>query len=117
MDSLLSHIAIRQTGDTPFQTLFDISPDCMFHVRVEDDGRFVYDAANQTALSAAGLTLDQLLGQTPEDLLGPEKGRMMMEALRIVCATGIRYRYEPTWDLPSGRVTYDAVYIPERNIA
>jgi signal transduction histidine kinase len=106
-----------ETADgTPFQTLFDISPDCMFHVRVDDDGRFIYDAANQTALSSAGLTLDQLVGQTPEVLLGPEKGGMMIRALQIVCETGRPYRYEPTWDLPSGRVTYDAIYIPEKNI-
>jgi PAS domain S-box-containing protein len=118
MDRLLDLVALEHTGDTLFQTCFDISPDCMFHVRVEGDGRFVYDAANRTALSSLGLTLDQLLGQTPEDMLGPDKGRMVTQALRLVCATGRPYRYEPTWQQsPSGPVTYDAVYIPERNVA
>lgn len=116
MDSLLDFVAVQTADGTPFQTLFDISPDCMFHVRVDDDGRFIYDAANQTALSSAGLTLDQLIGQMPEVLLGPEKGGMMTKALQIVCETGRPYRYEPTWDLPLGRVTYDAIYIPEKNI-
>ena len=116
MDSLLNFVAVQNADGTPFQTLFDISPDCMFHVRVDDDGRFIYDAANQTALSSVGLTLDQLIGQMPEALLGPEKGSIMTRALQIVYDTGRPYRYEPTWDLASGRVTYDAIYIPEKNI-
>lgn len=116
MDSLLNLVAVQNPGGTPFQTLFDISPDCMFHIRVDDDGLFVYDAANQTALNSVGLTADQLIGQMPEVLLGPDKGGSMTRALKIVCETGRPYRYEPTWDLPSGRVTYDAIYIPEKNI-
>lgn len=115
MDSLSNLDAIERSGDTLFHTYFDISPDCMFHIRVEADGRLVYDAANRTALTSVGLTLDQLLGKTPAETLGPDKGRSMAEALRIVCETGKSYRYEPTWELLSGPVTYDAVYIPEKN--
>ncbi len=107
---------VRQhDSEARFRTYFDNAPDCMFHVRVEPDGRFVYETANPTALASSGLTLEQLRDRTPEEMLGPEKGGMMTEGLRQVCATGRPFRYEPTWDLPGGSVTYDAVYMPLRN--
>lgn len=116
MDSLVDLVSIDHTGDIPFRTYFDISPDCMLYMRVEGDGRFVYDAANQRALNSVGLTLDQLIGRTPEDLLGPNNSGLMTEALRIVLNTGKAHRCEPTWEYPTGPVTYDAVYIPEKNM-
>lgn len=95
------------------QGYFEISLDCMFHLRVEPEGRFVYDAINPVALASTGLTLDAMLGRTPEEMLGPEKGGMMTEGLRQVCATGTPYHYTPTWELPTGSVTFDAIYIPQ----
>ena len=36
-------------------------------------------------------------------MLGPDKGGMMTDGLRQVCATGQPFRYEPTWELPAAR--------------
>jgi signal transduction histidine kinase len=56
-------------------------------------------------------------GRTPEDVLGPEKGRMMTDGLRKVHATGRPFHYEPTWEMPAGPVTFDAHYLPLSNAA
>jgi PAS domain S-box-containing protein len=122
MDSLLdarialsdaAAVAALLNGEVDFRAYFDISPDCMFQLRVEQDGRFVYAAVNKTAARASGLSSEMLIGRTPEEVLGPDKGQMMTEGLRTACATGKPFRYEPTWTLPDGEVTYDAVYIPQ----
>ena len=89
----------------------------MIHMRVESDGRFVYETANPTALASGGATLDQIRGRTPEEMLGPEKGGQMIHGLRQVYETGTPFRYEPTWEYSGKSVTYDAVYMPLRDQA
>ncbi len=108
-------VAGLQLSELRFQTYFESAPDCMFHVRLEPDGRFVYETVNPVGLAAAGVTLEMLRGRTPEEILGPEKGRTMTEGLRRVCETGQTFRYEPTWTMASGPVTYDAAYLPLRD--
>ena len=105
----------QHDSEARFRTYFDSTPDCMFHVHVEADSRFVYEAVNPAGLATTGLTLDGVRGRTPEEMLGPEKGCQMTNGLRQVCATGQPFRYEPTWELPRGPVTYDAVYMPLRD--
>jgi PAS domain S-box-containing protein len=111
--------AVKSLHDSEarFRTYFDNTPDCMFHVRVEPDGRFVYEAVNAAGLASIGLTLDMVRGRTPEDVLGPEKGRTMTDGLRRVHATGLPFHYEPTWEMPAGPVTFDADYLPLNNAA
>ncbi len=114
-DSRNQAVAGMRLSELRFQTYFDSAPDCMFHVRLEPDGRFVYEAVNPVGLAAAGVTLEMVRGRTAEEILGPDKGRTMTEALRLVCETGQPHRYEPTWTMASGPVTYDAVYLPLRD--
>ncbi|MFO1024148.1 MAG: response regulator [Acetobacteraceae bacterium] len=109
--------ASRHESEARFRTYFETASDCMFHLRVEPDGRFVYVTANPVALASSGVTLEQLRGHTPEEMLGPEKGPMMTQGLRQVVSTGQPYRFEPTWDMAGGKVTYDAVYLPLRSEA
>ena len=45
-------VAGQRDSEARFQTYFDNAPDCMFHVRVEPDGRFVYETANPAGLAA-----------------------------------------------------------------
>ncbi len=108
-------VAGKFASEERFRTYFDTAPDSMFHMRVEPDGRFVYETLNPAGLAAAGLTLDQIRGQTPEEMLGAVKGLQMTDALRQVYTTGQPCRYEPTGDMLEGAVTYDATYLPLRN--
>jgi PAS domain S-box-containing protein len=108
-------VAGMQISELRFQAYFESAPDCMFHVRREPDGRFVYEAVNPVGLAAAGATLEMLRGRTPEEILGPDKGGAMTAGLRRVYETGQPHRYEPTWTMASGPVTYDAVYLPLRD--
>lgn len=100
-----------------FRTFFDSSSDCKFRLRVREDGRFTYADVNAAGLAATGLTLEQMIGREPLELLGQEKGMEMTEGLREVLRTGRPFRYEPTWELETGTIVYDAVYMPLRDDA
>lgn len=95
-----------------FHTHFDSSPDCMFQVVFSEDNRLVYEAINPAGLKHAALTTAEIIGKTPEEALGPEVGGAIMQGLRTVCATRQPYHYQPSFDMATGPVIYDAVYIP-----
>lgn len=102
-------------SESRFRAYFDASSDCKFHLNVEEDGRFTYVDVNAAGLTAMGLTLDQVIGQEPLKLMGPEKGAEMTEGLHKVLRTGGPFRYEPKWEMETGTIIYDAVYMPLRD--
>jgi len=109
-----AHIDL-QASEARFQTYFEASPECLFHLRVDPDGQFRYEAVNPAGLTHAGTSLELLRGRTPVEVLGPQAGEQMTAALQEVLNTGQPYHYEPTFDLPSGPVVFDAVYMPLRD--
>jgi PAS domain S-box-containing protein len=110
-------LANQRATEARFRTYFDSSPDCLFHFRRTPDNRFVYEAINPVGLAHAGQTLEQVLGHTPEEVLGAETGATVTEGFRRVCETGVEYRYEPTLPMADGLVVFEAVYSPLRNDA
>jgi PAS domain S-box-containing protein len=111
-----AELALRAT-EACFHTYFDNSLDCLFYVRPEPDGRLVYEAINAAGLAHAGVTAEQARGRTPEEVLGPLVGGAVAAGLRQAFETGKPFRCEPSFDLGSGAVTYDGVYLPLRNEA
>jgi PAS domain S-box-containing protein len=102
-------------SEARFHTYFDNSADCLFHVRPDAEGRLVYEAINPAGLAHAGMTGEQALGRTPDDVLGPVVGGAIAAGLRQAFETGQPYRYEPTFDMGTGSITYDAIYLPLRD--
>jgi signal transduction histidine kinase/PAS domain-containing protein len=95
-----------------FHAHFDNSPDCMFQIGIAEGGRLVYEAINPSGLEHGGQKLENMLGKTPEEMLGPEVGGAIMHGLRTVCETRQPYYYQPSFDMATGPVIYDAVYTP-----
>lgn len=85
----------------------------MYYLRLESDGRFVYDAVNSATLSAIDMRQEDILGRTPEDALGHEYGSIMTAGLRSACSTGQPYEYQPTMRRPHGERIFDVVYTPQ----
>lgn len=106
-------------SETLFKAYFENSADCLFHVRVEPNGRFVYEAINPAGLAHTGTPLDLVLGRTPEEVLGPQLGGRVSAALRRAVETGESQRCGPgsTIDTEPDRSTCDAIYLPLRNAA
>ncbi|HEY1411113.1 MAG TPA: PAS domain-containing protein, partial [Rhodopila sp.] len=106
-----------QASEARFQTYFEASPECLFHLRADPDGQFRYETVNPAGLAYAGTSLERLRGRTPVEVLGPQAGDQVTAALQEVLRTGQPYRYEPTFELPAGPVIFDAVYMPLRDRA
>jgi PAS domain S-box-containing protein len=105
-------VAELSRSDARFRTYFDHAPDCQFHVAVAPDGQFRYEAINPIGLTFVGLTMEEVRGRTPLEILGPDKGGMMTEGLRRVCETRQPLRYEASWHQAGQPVIFDAIYIP-----
>ena len=105
----------RQASEVRFRTYFDASPDLMFYVKVEPEGRFIYEAVNPAGMAMFAMTPEQFIGRTPEQAHGPERGAEIMDGLRTVLRTGDSHRFSRTWETPRGRRSYDVVYLPMRD--
>ena len=87
----------------------------MFYVKVEPEGRFIYEAVNPAGMAMFAMTPEQFIGRTPEQAHGPERGAEIMDGLRTVLRTGDSHRFSRTWETPRGRRSYDVVYLPMRD--
>ena len=103
---------VEQRITNVFHAHFDASPHCMFQIGITDDGRLVYDAINPAGLKHGGLTLESCLGKAPDEVLGPDVGGAIMNGLRSVYKTKQPYHYQPSFDMATGPIIYDAVYTP-----
>jgi len=104
-------------SEARFRTYFDNSTDCLFYVRPNAKGWLVFEAINPAGLLHAGVTAEQAFGKTPEEVLGPVVGSLVGAGLREAFESGKPHRYQPTYDMGSGPVTYDRIYLPLRNKA
>lgn len=92
------------------QALLDLLPDVVYFQDAE--GR--YRVANETAAANVGLSLDELIGQTPEDVFSDRDTIEMMDRNRErMLASGEPRTVEDEITLPSGETrTYEARSIP-----
>jgi len=56
----------------PAQLIYEATHDAMWVMRVEPDERFVITSINPAYTALTGLHAEQMLGKTPQELLGPE---------------------------------------------
>src|SRR5579859_328634 len=106
--------ALRQS-ESRFRAYFDHSVECLFHVEVTPDGRFVYDAINPMGLAQTGMTHELVQGRTPAEVWGPDAGGIIAEGLRHAYETGDPYRYERTFMVGARAVVYDILNLPLHN--
>jgi PAS domain S-box-containing protein len=75
------------------QAFFDNSPDWLTLQRVTPDGHIVYADLNPTCEVAYGMTRDQVVGRTVEEVLGREAAQVPLRSLRDCLKTGEPQRY------------------------
>jgi len=106
------HNCLSHQSKNTFQTYFEQSNDCLVYLTETPDGRLIYSAINQSGLDHAKLTLEEVLGRTPTDILGAEVGAVIEDAMRMVIRTRKPHLYKPTFEMGGTTVMYDAAYIP-----
>jgi PAS domain S-box-containing protein len=73
--------------------IFDNSPDWLTLFRATSDGRFVYEDMNRATEIAYGLSREQVIGRTPEEVLGVEQAQLPLRLMRACIETGQSQRY------------------------
>ncbi len=75
------------------ETFFQHSPEC-HAILVEDGDGFTYQEVNPATLRLYGMTRDQVIGRTIEEVLGPASGAVINGHLKACLRTGGAYHYE-----------------------
>jgi PAS domain S-box-containing protein len=97
------------------RAIFDHATEQVFLVRVEPDGRFVYEAWNAACERAGGPSREQAVGHTPEECLPRRAAEEVVRRYRRCIAEGKPIVMEETmWYEPNGRV-WEASLVPIRD--
>jgi two-component system, NarL family, sensor kinase len=91
------------------------SLDGLFTVRVEPEGRFVFESLNPALEFRAGLHNARFAGRTPEEVLSPPVAEMVLTRLRQCIALGRPISYAAVLDFPSGPKQWETSLAPLRD--
>ncbi|HWB52359.1 MAG TPA: ATP-binding protein [Stellaceae bacterium] len=93
------------------QAIFDNSPDWLTLFHATKDGRFVYADLNRATEKAYGLSYDQIVGRTVEDILGVEQAQLPLRMMRACIATGENQRYTARRTLAAVTRSIDVMFV------
>ena len=104
---------VRQLGASraQMQAIFDNSPDWLTLFHATADGRFVYADLNQATERAYGLTYDQIVGHTVEEILGTEQSQLPLQKMRACIATGENQRYTAARTMAGDTYSIDVMFV------
>jgi PAS domain S-box-containing protein len=93
------------------QAFFVNSPDWLTLQRCTPDGHIVYADINPTSEIAYGLSRDDVVGRTVEEVLGVEQARVPMAHLRECLRTGQPQHYVARRSLADRTTTIDVMFV------
>jgi histidinol-phosphatase (PHP family) len=97
---------------TEYETVFNGTHDCIFLIRVTDDGKFRFIRNNLAHENATGLTTEMLHQKTPEELLGEQAGSVVSANYQRCLDTKGTIIYEETLNLPAGEKIWETLLTP-----
>ena len=104
-----------QLAEARYRSLWFDTPESLFIVTVNEDGRFVFEGLNPAHERATGLTFEAVAGKEPEACLPPAAAAAVLERYRHCVATGRPEIYDEVLDLPSGRRYWQTSLSPVRD--
>jgi two-component system, NarL family, sensor kinase len=104
-----------RVAEARYRSLWFDTPESLFVVTVNEDGRFVFEGLNPAHERATGLTFEAVAGKEPEACLSPEAATAVLERYRHCVATGRPEIYDEVLDLPSGRRHWQTSLSPVRD--
>ena len=94
-----------------YETVFEGTQEGLFLIAV-DDGTFTYTRTNRAHQQATGITLENIQGKTPYDLLGPELADQVCQNYQKCVDQKESITYREKLSLPSGDKTYSTTLTP-----
>ena len=95
-----------------YETVFNGTQDCIFLIRVTDDGKFRFIRNNLAHENATGLTTEMLHDKTPEELLGEEAGSVVSAHYQRCLDNFGPIIYEETLNFPTGEKIWETLLTP-----
>lgn len=92
----------RRTGEIKFHSYFDHVADGILMLRMEADGRFVYEEVNPAAEVILGLASTAVIGREPREVWPVERAAFIEARMRQCVAEGIPITTARAVDLPDG---------------
>lgn len=85
-----------------YEKVFNGTQDAMFLIRVLEDGSFRYVRSNLSHQIKTRISLEQIVNQSPQSLLGEDVGNVVAENYRRCVNGRTSMTYEEKLDLPGG---------------
>jgi PAS domain S-box-containing protein len=107
--------AALRDAEERYHGLFLNSPDSIFWIGVQGDGRFVLESVNPAQETALGIAAGQIVGKTLDECL-PSELAAHFNANYQRCLDAARpITYEESADLGTGQKTFQTLLVPIRN--
>jgi len=85
-----------------YEKVFNGTQDAMFLIKVIEDGSFQYVRNNLAHQNKTGVSLNQIMNKTPQELLGKEFGDRVSKNYEKCMVSRVSYTYEQILTLPGG---------------
>lgn len=89
-----------------YEKVFNGTLDAMFLISVHENGDFHYVRNNIAHQNKKGISLDQIVGKTPQELLGKELGDLICEKYQTCVTTRKSITFEELVKTPNGNSTW-----------
>jgi PAS domain S-box-containing protein len=99
-----------ESSRAQLQAFFETSPDWLTFIRARRDGQFTYADINAACEQAYGLPRAEVIGRTPESVLGDEAAREPMQRLRACIRTGLPQHYVASRTIANRTRTIDVMF-------
>jgi PAS domain S-box-containing protein len=99
------------SSQAQLQAFFLNSRDWLTLQRVSPDGRSVYADINPACEAAYGMSRAQVIGRTPEEVLGAEAAQVPLQHLRECLRTGQPQRYVARRTMAGRTTTIDVMFV------
>ncbi len=104
--------ASLRESEQNLRLIYDTAGDVLFQLRVEPDNRFRFLSINQTFLSATGLTEDQVVGKTTEEIIPKPSHALVLGKYKEAIRERRIVRWEESTEYPSGVKVGDVAVAP-----
>lgn len=102
----------RWKAEEEYKQVFNGTQDAMFLIRVEDVKSFRFIRNNETHQETTGITPEAIRDKTPQQLLGEEQGKKVVQNYINCVNTGRPISYEEDLELPGGKKTWSTTLTP-----
>lgn len=95
-----------------YEKVFNGTQDAMFLIKVTEDGRFQYVRNNLAHQNKTGLSLDDIMNKTPQEILGKELGDRVSKNYEKCMVSRESYTYEQFLTLQGGEHLWATTLTP-----